>query len=107
MIRVDERNGQIERYWRRYFYVHSGLVLWIVAVPIASSFLIPETMSDFVSSLYLFMLALSYPLAWLLPLATIRLLVLSRLEPNAYLLMSVLDAVLCAVHFQAIMAACM
>ena len=103
----EEESNTPDRFWIRYFYLHATIVLWIVASPIVGEFLVPAIATDFFRSFYFFTLAFTCPLVFLLPFVTVRLLVLSRLRFNKYLLLSVLDAVLCVTHFLGLLPACM
>lgn len=106
MKRHDTEGGASDQKWRLYFHIHAAIVLWSVAVPILPEALVPAAISDLVRSFYFFTIDLTYPLAWLLPFVTLRLLILSRLQPNKFLLLSLLDGVLCIAHFLAVLPAC-
>ena len=95
----DKSKAEAVTFWRRYFYVHAAVVFWLIFVPLAVPEPESEALADFIKSTYFFTVALTYPLVVIFPMWTIGLLVVSRLRPNRFLWLAMLDAVLCVAHY--------
>lgn len=100
----DERR-KLDRSWSRYLLLHTLIVAgWPLLIVLEGETLPPWL--NAVALPVLVVVASTYPLAFFLPLATLRLLWLARRWPWPFLILALLDTTLCVLHFTYMLVAC-